>query len=232
MRRKIGDYDIYALDDGYDYWSLVERFRLGELSGSQVAGTSPKRKVFFIEHDGRTFVLKFAVNSHRSLESKLFAFLHGPLYARSMKKINRAIEAGCGVVQRIYLAAEKMRGGLSRESIIVAEFVPGTPLDKMADLSAYRSQVAGVVTEAHRYGLTVIDMHPGNFVATDEGLKLIDLTQRTSLAVGKARDLVRLRERWGVEVPARGLVERLLVFGAAIQSRLRRIADGKGDVKY
>ena len=122
-------FTVHALDDGNDYWSVVERFRAGTLSARTVPNRKPHvRRVFFLEEFDRPMVLKWEMGSERRLERLIWHAIHGPFLSTQMRRVHTALDCGCHVTQNIYLVAERMRGPICVESFWLGQYISGRPL--------------------------------------------------------------------------------------------------------
>ncbi len=230
VRRSIGGYRVSVLDDGTDYWDLANQ----ALKGAIPKESHPERdgrQVHFFRHAGKKYVLKTDSRHVGHLDSKLRRLWYGPVYSTAMRRIWQAANRGCDLVQMIYMAAEKMERGIATDTIMVAEYVEGQTLAEIGDPGLYLDEVSDLMTRLHGYGLAFVDPNRGNFIVTKQGLRIIDLSFGDSFLIGRARDYLKIKRVFAMDLPPAGLVNSLLVGsvrrGIAFRHWLRRMRGKK-----
>ena len=221
LRRVVDGYNVQYVDTGIDYLDIVRRFEAGELVAEQSFERTANRHVHILVAGGRRYVLKYRTMRIRHIESKLSRFVFGEMFSRIMRLSNRAFSQGCDFIQRVYFVAEKYEGHFSH-SIALFEYIEGTPLSEEDTIQDYLPQMLDRVAELHEYGLAFCDPNPGNFIMTEDGLKVIDLSFRNSFRVCKAKDVVMLKENYGVHMPVSSIVDKLMVGVVDCNRVLRR----------
>jgi hypothetical protein len=225
FRRKDG-YRIHYIDDGVDYWWIVDGFRKGTLPGEKLP--SDRGEVYKVVFQNREYVLKFEIDPRFRLKLLVKYLIFTETSASDLlKKTARAAARGCTVFQKIFLVADSRIWTSLRETIYLCEYVPGHTLAEESDIAAFKSNVLSVMLDLHCHGLGHRDAHPGNFVVMEDSfptriprvtsergegvysererrsgsLKAIDITFRSSIhTVNKARDILQLKEIYDIEL--------------------------------
>lgn len=180
VRRENGR-TLYTLDDGYDYPGLLAAWRRGDIVGTRFKWGTPARGTVLLEHDGRRFVLKTDTLSYDNWDARFRLRLYGTPYFPIMRKVVKAIAAGCTRLQQMYLveetaARDPKTGAVSVTATLLLEYLPGEALLDSPEKNSLRLRIPDVLRELHRHKLTQTDPNEGNFVvAEDGGLKVIDL---------------------------------------------------------
>lgn len=210
ITRRIDGYRVVTLDDGFDYWSIVDRMLK---SGEGALPSGRTRMVRIVEEGGRTFVFKRTLFNKFKIQNALkYFFMGDSIMAHVLKKTAAAIGRGCDVAQPLYLAADLGIYQSTRETILLAGFVPGHSLDKEAAPELFESEIIETLRSLHRYGLALRDPNPGNFIVPegDAGRRLvaIDLSFRSSFGLmNRARDISELNRIMGISMPADGALD-------------------------
>ncbi|MDR1612390.1 MAG: hypothetical protein LBT97_06340 [Planctomycetota bacterium] len=207
-----GGFRVHQKRDGNDYLSLVERLRAGEAVGSTLA-EHPGRSVRLVEAFGRRLVLKWDRTAMRRWEKRLGELLRGPYYSRLMPKVNRAVAAGCDVVQDIHLVAERVENGLCRETFLVLDYLPGTPFADRRECSLHADQVADALSVLHDHGLAMGDLNYRNFLLDGDRVRIIDLSARGGFFLSRAKDRSRVRLMYKIALPCGSPVHRVVDLG-------------------
>ncbi len=218
----IDGFTVKSVDDGRDYRDIWLRFRRGEIP-CEYERVRRTTSVHIMNIDGGRLVLKTSNHVEKHWENKLSRLVHGPVFSRIMERSNRGIEEGCTCLQRVYMVAERMERGLALESAMLLEYKEGIPLNSRDDwATGYSAQITKTVKELHAHRIAHIDLNPGNFILDAEGnLSVIDLSFRDSFLMGRAKDALYLKRRYGIELETPSLLDRFMMVFVAAQRRLR-----------
>lgn len=232
--RRIAAYDIYAKDDGRDYWSLAHAYlqagvRQGELAKSlpdkpeftlgagenamlfsTLSCSNPKRLVFRVDTRYGRYLLKWMRRGSIGLK-RLFPNSAGlTYYTRLFQKVRRAVDGGCEATQDYYLVAERWIGAFRMEVVTVLEYIEGEPMGWRDDYSPFADQLARMAESLFRHGLTLDDMSPDNFLVTSNGIRAIDLSCRPPTRLNTVKMAMKMNARFGLDIPVRGAIDRTL----------------------
>ncbi len=208
---------ITCKDDGYDYIGLYERLRRGDMPVKILLHDDAEHYVYLVSHEGRDYIFKRFGELDGKFDTKLWRFFAGPFYSTLLRQVNRAVAKGCDVVGDVYLVAERMRYRLSYDNYILQEFVPGKPLDD-CDLTPYTESIAKAFTQLHACGLSLGNVKDGNLVlAPDQTIKIIDLSSRGSQPIGRAKDVIKVKRLWNIDLSTNGVIDHCAKFIVASQ---------------
>ena len=196
--------------------------REGKVLSDRMDEPKRKRVVLLADIDGVPVVLKhefFVFRFDRSLK----AFLFGSDAKNIFKITQRARKRGFTKIPQTFLVAEKFSGGVLRETISVTEFLNGAPL-KLPLSTTDRDAVHCLLAECHAHGIVSGDVHPGNFIATDEGLKLIDFRgNKVFPSLSKARDRIQAERNLGVKDDSPDFAEKIFFFLNSVRNLGRKL---------
>jgi len=206
LSRERGDDGFRVFADGAEWRARFPeilknlRERQGKILAEKLDEKRP-RVVFEMEFAGTRCVVKhefFNLRFDRSLK----AFFFGSDACAIFQTARLARERGFTKIPQIFLSAEKFSNGILRESVLVEEFLEGTPL---AIPLSEKNKLAchALIREAHAAGVISGDICADNFVVGANGeMRLIDFRGNKIFSfLAKARDRVQLEQRLGV--PAR-----------------------------
>lgn len=225
-------FNLYLKDDGFDYWSLIEQFRMGFLPVRELRNRQPRlRRVFVVEADGRKFLLKWEMAREKNVEKLIWHFLTAPFYSRLMRKVNKAVNAGCDVMQDMYLVAERVSGRVCHEAFAITEYIEGRHISTPEEEARHGQAIIDAIRVLHAHGLAVCDIDHSNMLLTDDGVRFIDLTFRGTTFLSQAKDVARLRARLNLRLDVVGVANKLAVlFEYALEQfratnrRLKRVS--------
>lgn len=220
LQEKQAGWRIQWRNDGYDYPGLLNKFRSGALKGACLTTGSRFREVYRLEADGRKFVIKRDWEVDPRLEKKLWDWLGGTAYHRLIKFTTRAVLKGCQVAQDVYMVAERISGGRCLEAWLVAEYVEGQsfirkfedgqPAEVLEGFDQYVPQMNETLERLHDCGLASNDVHPGQFILTEEGLRIIDLSLDGPMIVCQVNDALTMMHFFKARPPLGNPWRRLL----------------------
>lgn len=197
--------------DGTDYPAILNDFRQGSLPADRLSTGSPDREVWRAALSDRRLVIKKDLEFDPRPEKKLWDRLGGTQYSRLIKFTNRAVNQGCRLIQDVYLVAEKLVDGRCREAWLIAEYVEGQAFiqafdengrpSKFIDHQPWIGEMTRAMAELHGWGLATNDFHPGNFVITDQGLRIIDLAMDGPMIICQANDALTMMHFFQVRPP-------------------------------
>ena len=226
-------------DDGTDYPGLLAEFKAGRLETTRFFTNSGYREVYRVEINGRRFIMKIDRETDSRFEKRLWDRIGGTPYSRLIKFTSRAVSRGCSIVQDVFLVAEKMDGPSCQEAYLIAEYVEGMSfvaeeyvegktVDELErDFRPWLPAMGETLADLHDWGLASNDVQPGNFILTDSGLKVIDLSLDSPIWICQANDMLKMRGWYHVKAPIRGFLRKavysLLYVRYAVQRFFRRL---------
>ncbi|WP_272516348.1 MULTISPECIES: lipopolysaccharide core heptose(II) kinase RfaY [unclassified Providencia] len=199
IKKQRGDFITYQKAGEIDFWQVMTDYIDGRIVGKDLGSGNAERSVECIQLNGQNYIIKCEKERDKRIEKRVMRMLSGPFYSRLLMRLVSAQNQGCTVTNDIYFVAEKMQCRESVETWIIAEYVEGTVLSELDDLTPYYAEMKSVIDQLHRYGLSSNDIHAGNFVLTENGLKVIDLSDYGNLTICKANDLIALKRFYGIE---------------------------------
>lgn len=212
VTRNIDGYRVHILDDGTDYIGLVRKFNHGQVAAKRLNNPGKHRRmVHLVEVDGRKYVIKIDPRPGNEWTHRMWQVLVGARDSSLMRRINRAVDEGCDVAPRTFFVAERIRGRLVTETVVIHEYIEGRPVDLINDPPAVRREIVAAMEKLYSYRIAHTDISPNNFLVTDSGVKIIDLTFRCTFLMGRIKGMVRLKRRFKVNVPPRTPLDRPLM---------------------
>ena len=213
--KKIDGYHVYQKDATDRYWNLFQKFRRGEISHHRFNNAVKERSVYLIEDEGRRYIVKWdkggwGFGGETRLEKIFWRLVRGPFYSRLMRRMRRARENGCDVIQDVFMVAERRTLHFCHEAIVIFEYIDGHMLVDDADRDRHIPEIVEAMHKLHQNGLAMCDVSIYNYLVTPEGIKMIDLVCRGNPRLDRIKDVIRLKRVLGVELPVDGFWDRLL----------------------
>ena len=198
------------------------RERRGEILRDAMNEPKRKRLVLKTEIAGSPVVLKrecFIFRFDRSLKALLFGS-----DARNIFRVSLcAQKKGFHGIPRTFLVAEKFTKGILRETISAMEFLDGIP-PRLPLSRKQAEEIETLMNDCHANGIISGDVHPGNFLMTRDGAKLIDFRgEKVFPCIAKARDRLQLERVFGIPDRSRGIGEKLFFIQHALRNVGRKL---------
>lgn len=239
-------FDVSMKNDGVDYWRLAkacvdENVNQAELMrepyGHHViqvdrdgvraelvamAWTNPKRLVFRMEVDGKRYVVKRAFMRSPGFKRFLPWVMGLTYFTNVMRQVNAAVRNGCDATQDYYLVAERWISFFRQEVWVVLEYMEGELLLLKEDFAPYRAKIRAAALELFAHELTMDDLTLGNFLlGDDDKVRTIDVSCRPCVRLQTVKMAVKLNTLYGLDIPVKGVFNRLLYALLAWRYRLR-----------
>ncbi|MEI9534390.1 lipopolysaccharide core heptose(II) kinase RfaY [Moellerella wisconsensis] len=200
IKIRLKGFTVYQKKSGTDYLKIVRDYKHGQIIGQPLNSGNPQRSVAKIVVDGITYVIKCEKERDTRLEKRISRFFSGPYYSQLLYRVTRAQHLGCDITNDIYLVAEKVKYREALETWILAEYVEGTTLSELKHINQYYDEIKGVINKLHSYDLASNDIHAANFILTENGIKIIDLSDSGNLALCQANDAIALQRFYGINL--------------------------------
>lgn len=224
---KKNGYRVYQKESAIDYWQVIDDYTQGKLVGKNLNSGNIERSIARISVDGKSYIIKCEKERDSRFEKRIMRMLSGPYFSRLLYRLVRAQNQGCTITNDIYFVAEKMHCRESLETWIIAEYVEGTVLSEISDITPYYPEITALVNQLHSYGLASNDIHAANLVLTDEGIKIIDLSDFGSFAICRANDLIALKRFYGINPEKKSLTYHFIMLRNSIRHWSRKMRGKK-----
>lgn len=209
-KREISGFHVYEKSRCGTYVKILRDFHQGKIRYQALSSGSQDRKVYLIEVDGTKYVLKWERERDPRLEKRISRFIFGPYYSRLIYRVTAARQEGCTKTADVYAVAEKVRHREAVETYILAEYIEGKPLGELDDFSPYKEEIKACVEDLHNHRLASNDIHPGNIILTNRGLRIIDLSDAGSLAICRVNDAFALKKFYDIDLRINNVIYYLI----------------------
>ncbi|MCS2162878.1 LPS core heptose(II) kinase RfaY [Scandinavium sp. H11S7] len=158
------------------------------------------------------FVLKVYSPQKKRLEKFAKSLLRPNDNENLIKKIDLAQTQGHTFPNDFYLLAERRTLKFAHLSIMLFEYIPGPELRHLPAIPQdVVHDVKTAMQQMHEMKIISGDAHEGNFILSDNGVRIIDLSGKPCNAKRKIEDSITAHIRLGVHFEPRNLWEKFLV---------------------
>lgn len=219
---RVGDFCVLEKKDGKDYFAILSLF-LDEKIERNLIQKGNKGEVWRICHEGVFYALKINRPANKIVGRKIKALLKGSYFSSLIFRVDKARNEKCFSMCDVYLVAEKKHFRFARESFVLMEWIDGPLLSDSEELhNKYKNEVGVLLKNLHQHGISSGDVHPGNFIVSSSGLKIIDLSGRGASAIDRAKDFIGLKNKFGVEVDLDAWGVRLVLLRSKLRAFWKR----------
>ncbi|MCS2167183.1 lipopolysaccharide core heptose(II) kinase RfaY [Scandinavium manionii] len=157
------------------------------------------------------FVLKVYSPQKKRLEKFAKSLFRPNDNENLIKKIDLAQTQGHTFPNDFYLLAERRTLKFARLSIMLFEYIPGPELRHLPAIpQAVIHDVKTAMQQMHEMKIISGDAHEGNFILSDNGVRIIDLSGKRCNAKRKIEDSITANIRMGIPFEAKNLREKFL----------------------
>ncbi|MGP3593810.1 lipopolysaccharide core heptose(II) kinase RfaY [Vagococcus sp. WN89Y] len=197
---KINKYTVFTKDGDSFYLSVFQDFMKNRLKVLKIFRSIEDTKVVLIETARGPMVLKIFVPQHKKTERFLKSFFKKDYYENLIKQTDRVWKEGVTSVNDQYLLAEKKIFNYTYIYIMLIEYIQGIELERYNVVPEnIKKQIHDSIIQLHKHNMVSGDPHKGNFIVTDKGIRLIDLSGKKPNGLRKAKDRLDLEKHYGIQ---------------------------------
>ncbi|MDC7691935.1 lipopolysaccharide core heptose(II) kinase RfaY [Vogesella indigofera] len=213
---------ILEKKDDKNYYAILSLFFDEKIERNLIQKGS-KGEVWKVRHDGVCYALKINRPTNKIIGRKVKALLKGSYFSSLILRVDKARAEECFSMCDVYLVAEKKHFRFARESFVLMEWIDGPLLSDSEELrNKYKNEVGDLLKNLHQHGISSGDVHPGNFIVSNAGLKIIDLSGRGASAIDRAKDFIGLKNKFGVEADVNSWAISLVLLRSKLRAFLKK----------
>lgn len=199
VKTKCDDYVIYTKGKGEDYKRVFADFIHNRLTVEKVFRNIEDTKVVLVNFESKLYVLKVFKPKEKQLERFLKSFIKGDYYLNLMKKTDELWSKGVQFQNDFYLLAEKKIFNYASLFIMLIDYIPGQELSLYHTVpEELKKEIVSIISCLHENGMVSGDPHKGNFIISDNVLRLIDLSGKKINKMRIAKDYIDLERHLGI----------------------------------
>lgn len=187
---------LYQPDAQIDYFKMLTDFISHPPEDLHLLAPSdrPKRFTYLTTQADKKFIIKLDGGVEQRLERRLINVLSGNFFFNLMKRLSNANANGCDITYQMYLVAYDKQ---SKMNYMIFNYIEGRTLTEQ-EMTQHREAIKNCIETLHRFGLASNDIHAGNFLMTDSGIKVIDLTPIGFSWTAFVNDAIELRDKYQI----------------------------------
>lgn len=199
IKAKYGDYVVYTKEGSDIYNEIFTEFVNNRIKTEKIFRSNDNTKVSLIKFKSKRYVLKIFKPNDKKVERFFKSFFKGDYYLNLIKKTDEARSNGIKFPNDFYLLAEKKIFNYASLFIMIIEYIPGVELGKWDSISdEIKSQITTNISNLHANGMVSGDLHKDNFIFSENGLRLIDLSGKKISRKRIAQDYIDLERNIGI----------------------------------
>lgn len=174
--------------------------------------SAPHTHVSLLDTEMGQFVLKIYSPRRKLFERFLKSLFRKNDNENLIHRIDEAEADGHTFPNNFYLLAERRILTFATVSIMLFEYIPGPALGDNPLLTAQmQSELKAAMQTMHKRGIISGDAHGGNFILSEEGIRIIDLSGKPCSVRRKVEDAVTANIRLGIPLEPTGFWEKWIV---------------------
>ncbi|UPO97392.1 lipopolysaccharide biosynthesis protein [Cetobacterium somerae] len=185
---KYKGYSIYFYDEKYEKiarniidkkYKVLEKYK-----------DDKRSYVVKIEVDNYVYILKRALNETNRFRKKIRTLLKKSEALTTLININNLRRNGLKELYIPYLVVERKEKGFIKESFLLTEFIEGRVIKNYKEFTLEEKKIiVNILEEIHKKNVYHGDANHGNFIFTNNGIRVID-------TVGKKEKLLNYKRNY------------------------------------
>lgn len=181
------------------YEHVFEDFVHLRLPVIKVFRNQSNSKVMLVQRDNTFYVLKIFKPKGKLVERLYKSLFRRDYYLNLIKRNDELWNKGMRFQNDVYLLAQRKKTFCTNLYIMLNEYIPGKVLSDVNVLSdGLKQDILTNVTQLHANKLISGDAHKGNFILSEQGLRIIDLSGKKCTRLRIAEDRMALETRFNI----------------------------------
>ncbi len=222
--KKIKGLTVFIKDGDSFYEQVLNDFLSYRLKVIKIFRSIPDTKVSLIDTTRGPMVLKVFVPQEKKAERFFKSCVKKDYYENLIKQTDRVRNEGVTSVNDYYLLAENKILNYARVYIMLIEYIEGKELNEYKVIpEEIKDGIREEINILHQHDMVSGDPHHGNFIISDKGVRLIDLSGKKCTSVRKAKDRIDLERHFGIENKLKDLGYYRLIYKKKVRFLFKRI---------
>lgn len=181
------------------YKKVFEDFIRLRLPVIKVFRNQSNSKVMLVQQDNKFYILKIFKPKGKRAERLYKSLFRKDYYLNLIKRTDELWTQGMRFQNDVYLLAQRKKTFSTNLYIMLNEYIPGKVLSDLDVLSDdLKQDIVDKVANLHAHKLISGDAHKGNFILSDQGLRIIDLSGKKCTRRRMAEDRMALETRFNI----------------------------------
>lgn len=192
-------FSFYYKDNDEKYKEIFDDILSYNFKTVKVLRNIDDTKVSLIDTRYGRFVFKVFAPKTKRNERFFKSFVKGDYYKNLIVETDRVRNAGLLFPNDFYFLAERKIFNYASVFIMLIEYVQGVELNDMKSIPAdILTEIKSSMKKLHALNMLSGDPHRGNFIVSDNGVRIIDLSGKSSTSDRKARDRIAMERHLGI----------------------------------
>lgn len=222
--KTISELQVFIKDNDPFYERVLNDFLTCRVKTLKVFRSIADTKVILIDTARGPLVLKVYAPKHKMIERFLKSCVKKDYYENLIYQTDRVRGEGIQSINDYFLLAERKTLNFAHYYIMLIEYIEGVGLNEYLEISEdLKNQLSESIKELHQHGMVSGDPHKGNFIVSEKGLRLIDLSGKKTTAVLKAKDRIDLERHYNIKNELKDFGYTYLIFKKKIKKAIRDV---------
>lgn len=222
--KTINGLKVFIKDNDPFYEQVLNDFLTCRVKTLKVFRSIDDTKVILIDTARGPLVLKVYAPKHKMIERFLKSCVKKDYYENLIHQTDRVRGEGIQSINDYFLLAERKTLNFAHYYIMLIEYIEGVGLNEYLEISEdLKEQLSESIKELHQHGMVSGDPHKGNFIVSEKGLRLIDLSGKKTTAVLKAKDRIDLERHYNIKNELKDFGYTYLIFKKKIKKAIRDV---------
>lgn len=193
-------FSFYFKDNDNKYKKIFDEILAYKFKTVKVLRNIDDTKVSLIDTQYGRYVFKVFAPKTKKTERFLKSFVKGDYYKNLIVETDRVRNAGLLFPNDFYFLAERKIFNYASVFVMLIEYVEGVELNDMPVIpESVKLEIKTAMQKLHALDMLSGDPHRGNFIVSKDGVRIIDLSGKSSTSERKARDRMAMERHLDIE---------------------------------
>ncbi|QKJ89054.1 heptose II phosphotransferase [Paramixta manurensis] len=219
---------VYLKDNDSKYKSILDDVLKYKVKTLKVLRNIDDTKVSLIETSYGKFVYKVFAPKSKKVERFLKSFVKGDYYKNLIFETDRVRSTGLLFPNDFYFLAERKIFNYASVFIMLIEYVEGVELSDLEIIEDnIKSEIKLSMQKLHQVGMLSGDPHKGNFIISNSGVRIIDLSGKSCNSERRAKDRMAMERHLGIKNEIKDLGYYKVIYKLRFRNFMKKIKGKK-----
>lgn len=217
-------FSFYFKDNEEKYKKIFDEILSYNFKTIKVLRNIDDTKVSLIDTQYGRYVFKVFAPKTKRNERFFKSFVKGDYYKNLILETDRVRNAGLTFPNDFYFLAERKIFNYASVFIMLIEYVEGIELNDMPSIPEHvKIEIKESMDKLHQLNMLSGDPHRGNFIVSNSGVRIIDLSGKSCTADRKARDRIAMERHLGIRNEIRDFGYYSVIYKAKLRKFIKKI---------
>ncbi|BDH44007.1 LPS core heptose(II) kinase RfaY [Salmonella enterica subsp. enterica serovar Choleraesuis] len=215
---------VYTKNDTEVYKNILKDILKYNFTTLKVLRNIDDTKVSLIDTPYGKFVFKVFAPKNKKAERFFKSFVRGDYYKNLIIQTDRIRNLGNNFPNDFYLLAERKVFNYASVFIMLIEYIEGVELSDLDEITdKVRNEIKESMKQLHAQGMLSGDPHKGNFIISNNGVRIIDLSGKSCSGQLKAKDRIAMERHLNIKNEIYDVGYYMVIYKLKLRNLIKKI---------